>query len=412
MKSKNQNLSRLSQNQQLLFVSNDEFGRVNNMENTTRSNHCGIEWRNRCVDHRPVPSTDAILVHIDAQGLAPPLPDAHSVNFPVLAFPSSTADSSPIRQNPDAISSPNQLSVIETFIHRLLGFTSVPVDLLIPPYSTPSPPSPTPQQPPRIGKIALHPDLPVLAIAQAHPGGFVFLFDLRTNAYLKYKLAFDDSHRLNALAFSKYNLLAAGTSSGQILLFELNLSVTASNSNKPLRLSAIPSFAPLIPPQFPSFALLGEIKDLDFDYTSARYLAVATTRSGTWIFDTVYSSSLRLSKCFSSSVAFSPTENILAVARERSGEIELYTMIRAGTLTFSRPTVAKSGFKSAVTHMQWTFDGKSLLYCNEGQEGIRILHIRCQSTSPPGTRYNSASADNFRSAVCWKHSHPIASDFR
>jgi hypothetical protein len=52
-------------------------------------------------------------------------------------------------------------------------------------------------------------------------------------------------------------------------------------------------------------------------------------------------------------------------------------------LTFSLPTVSKSGFKSTVTRMQWASDGKSLLYCNDKQEGIRILHVQCQSVIPP-----------------------------
>lgn len=225
--------------------------------------------------------------------------------------------------------------------------------------------------------------MPIVAFAQAHAGGTIFLFDLRTNAFLKYKLVLPSSDLLNALAFSKYNLLAAGMCSGKIIIYDLNLSVAASTSTKPLNRTAIPSYASLVPAQLPAFALLGEITDLDFDAKSGNYLAIATTRSGTWIYDTVYSSSLRLSKYPSSAVAFSPTENVLAVARERTGEIELYTMIRAGTLTFSLPTVSKSGFKTTVTRMQWAEDGKSLLYCNEKQEGIRILYVQCQPVIPP-----------------------------
>jgi WD40 repeat protein len=276
--------------------------------------------------------------------------------------------------------------LIETFFHRLLAFSSIPVDLLIPPYSTPLSPTNIPLQPSRISRVALHPQLPIVALAQAHIGGSIFLFDLRTNAYLKYRLALCDSHQINALSFSKYNLLAAGTSTGDILVFELNLSLSASTASKPLRVTAIPSLSTLIPPQFPSFALLGEITDLNFDHRSGRYLAVATTRSGTWIYDTIYLSSLRLSKYPSSSVIFSPNENILAVAREKTGDIELYTIIRAGTLTFSLPTVIKSGHKSTVTRMQWASDGKSLLYCNDGHEGIRILHINSELLLPPGKK--------------------------
>lgn len=242
----------------------------------------------------------------------------------------------------------------------------------------------TPSQSPRISRIALHPELPIVALAQAHPGGSVFLFDLRTNAYMKYKLTLGNQHQVNSLTFSKYNLLVAGTSSGEVIVFDLNLSISASTSTKPLRFSAIPSFAILIPPQFPSFQLLGEITDLAFDERNARYIVIATTRSGTWIYDTNYSTSLRLSRYPSSAVAFSPNENLLAVARERTGEIEFYTLIRAGTLTFSLPTVAKSGYANTVTRMQWTSDGKYLLYCNDGQEGIRILRVEGPLTAPPG----------------------------
>jgi len=259
------------------------------------------------------------------------------------------------------------------------------VDLLIPPYSSPRPPLPTTSHPSRLSKIALHPELPIVAFAQAHAGGTIFLFDLRTNAFLKYKLVLPPSDQLNALVFSKYNLLAAGTSSGRVIIYDLNLSVAASTSTKPLNRTAVSSYASLIPPQLPSFSLLGEITDLNFDPKSARYLAITTTRSGTWIYDTVYSSSLRLSKYPSSAVAFSPTENVLAIARERTGEIELYTLVRAGTLTFSLPTVSKSGFKSTVTRMQWADDGKSLLYCNDKEEGIRIIYVQCQPVIPPST---------------------------
>ena len=274
--------------------------------------------------------------------------------------------------------------MIETFVHRLLAFSSIPIDLLIPPYSVPLPPVQTSSQPPRIGKIALHPELPIVALAHAHPGGFIYLFDLRTNAFIKYKLTLGNHHQVNSLSFSKYNLLAAGTSSGEIIMFDLNLSVSASTSPKPPRFSAIPSFAALVPPQFPSFQLLGEITGLSFDQKSARYLAISTTRSGTWILDTIYSTSLRLSKHPSSAVAFSPNENILAVAREKTGDIEFFTVIRAGTLTFSLPTIAKSGFVTTVTHIQWTSDGKSLLYCNDGQEGVRILRVEGPLITPPG----------------------------
>jgi WD40 repeat protein len=326
-----------------------------------------------------------VKVHIDVQGFVPALPDAHFVGFPILSTPSTTTESLSPRQPPETATFPSQFAAVEIFLHRLLAVSSIPVDLLIPPYSRPLPPLPATSHPSRLGKIALHPELPIVAFAQAHAGGTIFLFDLRTNAFLKYKLLLPASDQLNALVFSKYNLLAAGTSSGRVIIYDLNLSVAASTSTKPLNRSAIPSFASLIPPQLPSFELLGEITDLNFDPKSGRYLAIATTRSGTWIYDTVYSSSLRLSKYPSSAVAFSPTENVLAVARERTGEIELYTLIRAGTLTFSLPTVSKSGFKATVTRMQWAEDGKSLLYCNDKQEGIRILYVQCQPVIPPRT---------------------------
>ena len=287
---------------------------------------------------------------------------------------------------PDPVPHLTQFAAIETFLNRLLAVSSVPVGLFIPPYSTPLPPTNVSSQPPRIGRIALHPDLPVLALAQAHTGGYIFLFDLRTNCYLKYKLALCDNHQVNTLIFSKFNLLAAGTSTGEILLFQLNLSVAASTSSKPLRLAAVPSLVALIPPQFPSFALLGEVTDLNFDHRSGRYLAIATTRSGTWIYDAVYSLSFRLSKYPSSSVAFSPAEDLLAVAREKTGDIEFYNIIRAGTLTFSLPIVAKSGFKTTVTRMQWAANGRCLLYCNDGEEGIRILNIESQQLMPPGIK--------------------------
>jgi WD40 repeat protein len=315
--------------------------------------------------------------------LTPPLPDAHFVGFPVLAIPNSTTESSATRQIPDPPKLPSQLAVVETYFHRLLAFTSIPVELLIPPYSNPLPPPQPSIQSTRIGKIALHPEIPIVAFTHAHSGGSIFLFDLRTNSYLKYKLTLANTYQLNTLAFSKYNLLAAGTSSGEVLIYELNLSVAVSTSSKIPKISAIPSFASLIPPQFPSSAILGEIPHVAFDHSGARYLAIATTRSGTWVYDTVFSSSVRLSRHPSSAVAFSPSENVLAVARERTGEIEFYTMIRAGTLTFSLPTVAKSGFKSTVTQMQWASDGKSLLYCNDGQEGIRLLSVETQPVIPP-----------------------------
>ena len=362
------------------------------MGNPSRTNYCRIKWQTRYESIIVITSSDLRLilynkkVHIDAPGFLPTLPDAHSVSFPVLALPPSTIDSTPARHMPDLIPPPTQFALVETFLHRLLAFAAIPVDLFIPPYSTPLPPTHIPLQPARIGGVALHPEIPIVAVAQAHTGGSIFLFDLRTNAYLKYKLALADTHQLNSLVFSKYNLLVAGRSTGEILLFERNLSVPASTATKSLRLAAIPSLVALIPPQFPIFPLIGEVTDLNFDHRSGRYLAIATTRSGTWIYDTVYSSSLRLSKYPSSSVAFSPTEDVLAVARERTGDIEFYTVIRAGTLTFSKPMVAKSGFKTTVTRIQWASDGKSILYCNDGVEGIRILNIESQPLLPPGMR--------------------------
>jgi hypothetical protein len=333
-----------------------------------------------------------LKVHIDAQGFIPSLPDAHSVNFPVLALPTAIQDSTLARNPPIPLSSPTKLALIETFVHRLVAFSSVPVDLFIPPYSCPPLPLNNLLLPPRIGRIALHPSLPIVALSHAHPGGHIFLFDLRTNTYLKYKLALENTQQVSSLAFSKYNLLAAGMLSGEILLYELNLSVSASTNSKPLRLTATPLFISLIPPQFPLFALLGEITDLSFDHRTGRYLAIATTRSGTWVYDVVYSSPLRLSRHSSSSVAFSPAEDMLAVARERTGEIELYTLIRAGALTFSVPTLAKSGFKSTVTHLQWASNGKSLLYCNDGQDGIRVLNIGGQPLSAPGIWFYNGNA--------------------
>jgi WD40 repeat protein len=324
-----------------------------------------------------------------------------------LTFPSSAIDSTSTRHTSDPVPSPTRFATVEIFLHRLLAFSSIPVDLFIPPYSTPQSPTHIPLQSARIRRIALHPEIPIVALAQAHSGGSIFLFDLRTNAYLKYKLALADNHQLNALVFSKYNLLAAGTSTGDILLFELNLSVPASTASKPIQLAAIPSLAALIPPQFPSFALLGEVTDLNFDHRTGRYLAIATTRSGTWIYDTVYSSSLRLSKYPSSSVAFSPTEDVLAVARERTGDIEFYTVVRAGTLTFSKPMVAKSGFKTTVTQIQWASNGKSLLYCNDGVEGIRILNIEGQPLLPPGMRPFILSLPISRE-LSRKHRHTFA----
>lgn len=324
-------------------------------------------------------------MNIDAQGFPPKLPDSHFTAFPILGFSSSTTE---ITQGRTAVttsaSASSKFILIESFVHRLLGFSSVSVDLFIPPFSTPSRPVQERLQLARVGRISLHPELPILALAHAHHGGYIFLFDLRTNSYLKYKLILNNHHQLNSLAFSKYNLLAAGMSTGEILLFQLNLSINASAGTKPLRLAAIPSFASLLPPQFPPFPLLGEVTDLNFDYASGRYLAVATTRSGTWIYDTVCSSCVRLSKHPSAAVAFCPSENILAVSRERTGDIEFFTVIRAGTLTFSLPTIAKSGFKSTVTKLHWTPDGKMLLYCNDGQEGIRILKVQSRPTLPPG----------------------------
>jgi hypothetical protein len=68
---------------------------------------------------------------------------------------------------------------------------------------------------------------------------------------------------------------------------------------------------------------------------------------------------------------------------ENTGDIELYTMIRAGTLVLSLPSIAKSGFRSTVILMRWASDGKSLLYCNDGQEGIKIMKVEAQSILPP-----------------------------
>ena len=324
-------------------------------------------------------------MHVDSQGSILPLPDAHSTIFPVLTLPNTPVDSSPTRQPQESATKLSQIAYFETFVHRLLTFTSLPVNLLIPPYSISLPPIQDQSQPSRIGKIAMHPELPVVALSQAQSGGSIFLFDLRTNAYLKYKLTLPSAHLVNCLAFSKYNFLAAGTSKGDVLLFDLDLSIKASGS-KPSNINVIPSLVSLIPPQFPSLSLLGEVSSLSFDHISGRYLAITTTRSGTWVHDTIYSWSTRLSKYPSSFVTFSPREDLIAIARERTGEIEVYTLIRAGMLSFSVPTVVSSSVKSAVVCMQWLSDGKSLLCSNDGNAGMRILHAESQSESsgPPG----------------------------
>src|SRR5579862_1705649 len=224
------------------------------------------------------------------------LPDAHLINFPILNLPSPpAAEQTTPRQTPRSTPSLSNFAVFELFIHRLFALSSIPIDLLIPPYSVTETLQPTTStQPSRIGKAALHPDLPIVALAHAHPGGSIFLFDLRTNAYFKYKLTLANNQQLNALTFSKYNLLAAGLSNGDVLVYELNLGLASTTGSKIPQPAAIPSYATLIPPQFPTPALLGEVTDVSFDYTSGRYLAISTTRSGTWIYDTIYSSSLRI----------------------------------------------------------------------------------------------------------------------
>jgi WD40 repeat protein len=325
-------------------------------------------------------------VHVDGQGFVPPLPDTHSVTFPVLAFPPpSTTESGPVRKTPESTAPSTQFARVERLFHQLLALSSIPVDLFNPflPYATPIQQSPTSLKQSQIGRIALHPQLPIVAFSHANNGGSILLYDLRTNAYLKYKLVLESSHELNTLAFSKYNLLAAGMSSGELLIYQLNLSISASASPKTIPLPAIPSLASLLPPQFPVSSLLGEVTDVSFDQISGRYLAIATTRSGTWIYDTVSSSSVRLCRHPSAAVAFSPNENVLAVARERTGEIAFYSMIRAGTLNFSLPTISVSGAQSTVTCMQWTSDGKTLVFCNDGQEGLRILSLESPSVTPP-----------------------------
>lgn len=328
------------------------------------------------------------VVHIDAQGFVPILPDAHTTNYPILNLPTTTDQVTVSGQTNAGINdTASKFAAFEILLHRIFSLSSLPIDLLIPPYANTQIIQSSSPQLARVGKIAVHPDLPIIALAHAHPGGSIFFFDLRTNAYLKYKLALNNKQQLNALTFSKYNLLAAGMSNGDVLIYELNLSISSSNGSKIPQPAVIPSWATLVPAQFPASAIVGEITDLSFDYISGRYLAISTTRSGTWIYDTIHSSSLRLSKRPSASVAFSPSENTLAIAIENTGDIELYTTIRAGTLSFSLPCVAKSGARSSVIQMRWAPDGKSLLYCNEGQEGIRIMKVEVQSVLTPSIIY-------------------------
>jgi hypothetical protein len=325
-----------------------------------------------------------MAVHIDAQGFAPLLPDAHTTNFPILSLPTISSESTSNTRPRDVTTDSNSgFALFERTLHQLSAGSSIPFDLLLPPYSKSQILEASSSPVARIGKIATHPNLPVVALSQAHPGGSIFFFDLRTNAYLKYKLALNSNQQLNALAFSKYNLLAAGMSNGDVLIYEVNLGVASSGGSKVPQFSAIPSYASLLPPQFPTSSLIGEITDLDFDYATGRYLAISTTRSGTWIYDTIYTDSLRLSRKPSSCVSFSPSENLLAIAIEKTGDIEFYATIRAGTLSFSLPCISKSGFKSTVTQISWASDGKSLLYCNDNQEGIRILKVEAQSVHTP-----------------------------
>src|SRR5277367_4799057 len=107
-------------------------------------------------------------VHIDAQGFVPALPDAHFIGFPILSAPSTTTESVSARQLPETISPPSQFASIEIFLHRLLAAASIPIALLIPPYSNPLPPLPATSHPSRLGKIALHPEIPIVAFGQAH----------------------------------------------------------------------------------------------------------------------------------------------------------------------------------------------------------------------------------------------------
>jgi WD40 repeat protein len=343
-------------------------------------------------------------VHVDAQGLVPVLPDAHAITFPLLTLPPPplVQDSGSPQAAPDAPEASSYFALFEVYIHRLFAITSIPVDLLIPPYSTPLPLQLASSQHSKIAKMAMHPELPVVAIAQAQPGGFIFLFDLRTNQYLKYKLTLGRSQYVNTMAFSKYNLFAVGTSDGELLVYELNLSIQASTTTKQIPFSAVPQFASLLPPQFPRLPLLGEITDVSFDRKSGRYLAISTTRSGTWIYDTVHSSPLRLSKYPSAAVAFSPSYDFLAVSQEKTGIIEFYELNRAGTLTFGVPTYAKSGENSTVTNLQWSQDGKILLYSNYDKEGIRMLRLEAQTKRNPGKQSGSSIADLSRH-LRWKH---------
>ena len=325
-------------------------------------------------------------MHIDAQGSIPALPDAVAVTFPILTLAHSPAESASTQTQTSSSDTPetsSYLALFEISVHRLFAMATIPLDLLIPPFSTSLPLQLATSHQSKFAKTVIHPELPVVAIAQAKLGGSIFLFDLRTNQYLKYKLILGPSQFVNAMAFSKYNMLAVGTSGGELLLYELNLSIQASMGTKPVLFSAVPQSATLLPPQFPCFPLIGEITDINFDHKSGRYLAISTTRSGTWIYDPIHSSALRLSKYPSAAVAFSPTLDFLAVSQESTGVIEFYQLIRAGTLTFGVPTFAKSGEKSTVTNMQWSQDGRTLLYSNHDRDGIRILKLEAQAMRNP-----------------------------
>jgi hypothetical protein len=310
-------------------------------------------------------------VHLDLNGLPPPLPDAHSVPFPILAFPPNVHELVHAKPLTVPFLSSTPFPMIEVWLHRILTFTSIPIDLLIPPYAT------SHGRSSNLLKVAVHPVLPIIAFGS---GGCIVLFDLRTNGYLKYKLLLSSHQSLSSLVFSRFNLLVVGTSNGEIILYNLNLSISASGADKPLSFSAISASISPLPSPFPALPFIGEVTGLDID-TTGQYIVVATKRSGTWVYDTL-GSYVRLSKSPSRYVLFS--ENGVAVSRDLTGEIELYTLIKAGTLSFSRATVSKSGFKNPVKGMKWTNDGK-LFYCNEAQEGIRVLQIYFKGVLAPGS---------------------------
>ncbi|OLL24593.1 Aladin [Neolecta irregularis DAH-3] len=319
-------------------------------------------------------------LHLESSDLESSVDTQYSV-YPVLALSR--------KDHKSTIPQPQPHPLYQTLADIL--FTPPDLFLSLTDYRIPPPPL----------SIAWHPRLPVIAIAQSTSAS-LFLYDLRTSAYLPSALTLDS---ITTIAFSSKNTIAAALESGIVTLSTVNLK--SNLIQYPLQ---------IILNKQSLGNLVGRINSLDFD-NSARFLAIATSKSGLWIHDLLYQHSFRLCTHPTSSVHWS-SGNFIAVSTKSA--IFVYAYIHSGTgLAFSSPLritlsplrIAPPSKSPKLNQVQWHADGKTLFYTLIDQPDVRIAFLYPSSIpgETPAYIHQPSIPTPFTSSGLMTYGGPISS---